>query len=347
MRIKILFFFIVLFSYVSHHAFAENIRAQIGVWHNNQPVAVNAMLPEFINGILENDLIQIENVPDNFVKDVNDCYCFDINDERFAYVHAYYYATRQIQEYNFLLHSLGLRKIKNLVIHLQKSPIGVMPHGSADWDGEINISYSRPAFDISFMAHEIGHEIHGLLIGKKIQDVFKIPPDDWTFLYHKLGIIEGAANLLSSLHLGSLSIGKYDWYDAEINIDNFIRFPDLVPTVKDGFIWKIDSIIFSTHYPETVKLLKKELEESHFPEILNQPDPYVVSAVINQPLWNASIRFGIRTIQELLLEALANFKDLGSYSDFANTLIVIASKNPEMQHYLKSEFLKRGLQVKE
>ncbi|MEK7790460.1 MAG: hypothetical protein AAB309_02415 [Deltaproteobacteria bacterium] len=208
MKKTIIFF--KLFLLLSQYAIAEQVKGQIGVWHNNQPFAIKVILPKFTKGALANDMIQIKNLPDNFVIDEDDCFCFDINDDRFAYVHAYYYATRQIQEYNSLMNSLGLKKIKNLKIYLQKSLSGTMPHGSADWDKNINLSYSRHAFDVSLITHEIGHEIHGFLIGKKFSDFFEMPStdDDWILWYHKLGIIEGVANFLSSLHLGSPTIGK-------------------------------------------------------------------------------------------------------------------------------------------
>ena len=104
-------------------AASENPIGHIAVWHHRRPAVKSVMLPPSIPGrVLADSLVQIASVPEGVVPNSDNCYCFDANDDRLAYVHTYYYAHHAISNYNALLRELRLPQLRDVVITLIKDP---------------------------------------------------------------------------------------------------------------------------------------------------------------------------------------------------------------------------------
>ena len=221
----------------SSGAFADvNVpRGKVAVWSNGTAFPVDVQLPSFTDGVLKNDLVEMVNVPADMQSAADGSYSFDPTDDRFAFVHAYYYATQEIAAYNGLMEPLFHKQLSGVKVALSRAKEGTAPSGGGGGMGGIYISYARPAFDISILAHEIGHEVHSLLLGEPIFQVLSFQsPIDFTVFAQQEGVLEGTANLLAALFLGRSKIGEYDLYEGAFDLDNFVRFPDRVPLLKEA-----------------------------------------------------------------------------------------------------------------
>ena len=91
-------------TFITLTAFASDSNTgRVAVWHDGVPLPYEVELNiESAQG-LSNKRVSVINPPANLLPDDTGCFCFDINDGRFALVHAFYYANNQILEVNKIL----------------------------------------------------------------------------------------------------------------------------------------------------------------------------------------------------------------------------------------------------
>jgi len=332
--------------------FALNIRAEgaamrgrIAVFQNNLPIPIDVTLPEFSDGLLKSDVVDIANIPVELVPDKNGCLCFDVTDDRFAFVHTYYHASKQLEFYNKIFSRLGLPRLRHIEIRLDRDTS--MPTSGSAGISKATLSYSNPALDISTLAHEIGHFIHYNAAGtERFGD---IPPFTMEGAQN-LGVREGSANILAALYLGVPQIGKYDSYELHTDLDSFIRFPDYLVSMREQLVRVLSSPNFSAKYPLFVDSVRSSLRQIDADPTASAyygyPDPYISSSVINQPLLKASNVFGADAIRLLYVKTISKLKEFRSYSDLANALLETArNTDVSLFQYLRDEFILRGLTI--
>ncbi|MCX6110905.1 MAG: hypothetical protein NTZ90_15025 [Proteobacteria bacterium] len=313
---------------------------QIGVAQVKSQIALKVVLQPFTTGLLANDLVHFDPLPGNLVPDEHGCLCFPVDDDRFAFVHAYYYATAVIEDYNILLSELNLPTVKDVLIRLKKdqsNPGDDSAHGNI-----IDATFYRPAFDYTTLGHEVGHIIHFALKGPPGPE--PEAPTSMEVDAEQQGIGEGTANLLSALHFGNPVVQSLDAFDAPVqSIDTFVRYPDAMISTRQMMEGLRDAAVFSSHFPQFHQSIVDTLSSSD-PAVKNYialPDPYLSSSIINQPLWHAANRFGVRPVKLLYLAAIADLRTYTHYNDLAKKLLEKAS--PEIRAFLENEFVLRGL----
>ena len=329
----------------SQRAEATPMRGRIAVFQDILAVPIEVVLPEFSGDVLKSDLVVFANLPKDLLPDKNGCLCFELTDERFAFVHTYYHASKQLEFYNKVFSQLGLPRLPQIEIKLEPDPS--MPTSGSAGISKATLTYSSPALDISSLAHEIGHFIHFNAAGR--EHFGNVPPFSMEGVQH-LGVKEGSANMLAALYLGVSQIGKYDGYDFYYDIDSFIQFPDYLISKRDQLVRVLSSPKFSAKYPifaSSVQTAITQIDANPTASIYySYPDPYLSSAVINQPLWRASIVFGADAIRLLYVKAISELKEFRSYSDLANALLVAAkSRDIKLYLVLKDEYILRGLTI--
>lgn len=311
---------------------------------------VNVQLDPFVGSDFENNFVKLTGIPDETLPDKYDCYCFSADDPRFATVHAYYHASKQLLELHKLLANHKLAAPPQIRISL-KTTSGLEPSGSAS-GGSITLRIGRPDFDISLLAHEIGHEVQFAITGKTPIQLLEIgnakemalwADSEWNKYALRAGSLEGAANLLASFYTGHSEIGKLDWHEAAIDIQTLVVFPILVPTVRSGLQRRLNSVRYSAAYPRSLETVEQLLKNPSFPKLLDQPDPYLASAAINAPLWQAGQLFGKELLLGLFLRSLSEFKPVGSYANFAEILMRNSQSFFPLHAYLSREYKARGL----
>lgn len=333
---------------VSSSSFASNVvHGQIAIFQDTNPISIEVVLPEFSGGVLQNKLIHFAKLPENIKSDNKGCFCFDLNDERFAFVHTYYYATKALEYYNAVFLKLGLPLLHDLEINLSKD-VSLPTTGGYATIKTMVLAYPRPALDISILAHEIGHFVHFNAAG---QEIFG-NADGKTNMegVQNLGIHEGTANLLSALFTGSSQIGKAGGFSFDI--DNFIRFPDLLISKREAKVRLLAEPIILQNYPAFAMKGLKKLKSIDADLIQSEnyalPDPYLSSSVINQPLWRATFQFGIERIKLLYIKTISELRTFSSYSDLANALLKNAKlMNVSLYETLKNDYQVRGLHLTE
>jgi len=262
------------------------------------------------------------------------------NDRRFAYIHGYYHASIQLKKIDFLLKELHHSSLPPLHVRLGKTESGNATSG-VGWKDEVSIKFAKPMFDISLLAHEVGHSIHGQFLQK---DFSVIIPDikDVPDVYRKLSVLEGVANLLSVLYLKQPFIGNMDWYESFYSVDTFIKFNNL-PSLE--FIWsnRLRGVEFRKHYPVTASQMEGVLINPPYPGMLIEPEPYAASAVFTQPVWIAANIFGFDKILSILLETLIAMREIHNYNNFTVQLLKSSMKYPRIYIFFKNEFEIRNL----
>lgn len=316
------------------------------VWSGEQPISIEVPIELNDEKVLENDHVAFPKAPPDLKSQGGSGpWCFSLNDERFAYVHTFYYVTQQARWFKKLASALGIAPLGQIAIDLVKVD-REMPAG-ASMHGNIMLRFPVPALDPTVIAHEVGHEIHyhvaGLFVDRLVEGSMK--ESNWRQAAEQLGVIEGTANLLSALFTGQTRVGGFSYRDAPFDIDSFVRFPDVVPSLDLQLRRFIGAPGFRAEYPNSVRTLEETLKAPSSPlkEMLSQPDAYLTSAVINQPMWRAAVRFGFERIELLYLAALREVVDFRSYSDLARRIERIAEKDLPVQAFLKSEFRRRGI----
>lgn len=335
---------------------AVAVDGTVAYWHDGKPVAVKRTLQTSPDALLQSALVSIKNVPATLLPDPQGCLCYSVEQKEFAFAHAFYYATLQLQEVNAALGDLGLPSVSGITISLGQydSPTQA-PAGGTDFDGRtINLGYPHPAFDVSILAHEIGHAVHLQLLKTPLpellpvmrQDPMTLSFADARTITFQMGIVEGAAQMGAVLFTGDSRIGRYDWVDMAYEMDNFVRFPDLVPSYGQHYTGWATAPIFSKTYPDSASLARDLLINKfgvpYHQEWLAWPEPYSASAAIIQPMFRAMQRFGKGAVLRTHLKALATMTKWSGYRDWAEALIQSAD-SPELRSFLNDAFSERGL----
>jgi len=322
-------------------------RGKIAVFQGSEPIAIEVELPRFSDGYLRTDQFHFANLPSTIKPDENGCICYTLDDDRFVFVHTFYYAVRMIEDYNKIFKRLALALPQTLEWTLAQDPDSPTSGFTELIKGTLR--YPKPALDPSTLAHEIGHWIHYSAAGR---DHFgSANPFELARALTK-GVEEGSANFLAALYTGITRIGKYDSYEFDTDIDRFVRFPDHVPSTKKGLedLAQNKFSQFAFHYPKFFASLQSMLDtlpaNPIAAEYLNLPDPYRASSAFTQPVWAASVIYGTDILKMIYVKALSqlNQDQNYTYQDLTRALRDVAAEfNPEVGNYLSQEFALRGI----
>lgn len=329
----------------------------IAVFYNAKPVVIEVELPDFVGSRFQTQQFHFTNLPLNMQPNADGKYCYAPTDKRFLYVHTFYYAVKQIEFYNQFFTQLNYPLPKSLNWELVPDADGPTGGNTGLTDGQIEYSSYMP--DPSVISHEIGHwlafntmqsnpkslpkregKIHFYrgLLQKLVSN--KLDP----MLFENTSVAESQAALLSSLYNGITREASVESFDLiEDNINNFVRIPDLLPTVRESLQATVDAPRFAAAYPKYVALIQEELKEGG--DSLDVVMPYALGAVVDQPLWQAAHQFGNSTIITIYLQALHQLTDDQqlTYKKFVAALLNSANNNPTVSQFLSNEFTKRGL----
>jgi len=326
----------------------------VAVWHHGRPVVKSVMLPQAIPGrILATPLLQVSPLPDNLQPTSENCFCYDVNDDRLAVVHAFYYAHNAIVNYNQLLRELKLPQLRDTVLTLVKDASApTMGTTSSRKSAQIVIRYSSPAIDPFTIDREVGRAILQMLLPHfRWRMASGDSPLAPRIRAEEDGIEEGTANILAALELGTAGnlAQTSDTLDAPIvqDVDTFVRFPDVVMTRRQIMRELTQSPRFAARYAGYVSRLLKQLDEPQQSEYLSQLDPNVSSAIINQPLWQVAVRYGFRAAKILVLRALGSWSSPDySYVAYGRELVMQAQlMGSKWADVLSEEYQRRGLPV--
>ncbi len=343
LTLSIVFGFMAL--WINQAQTAPIAKGQIAFITNRQPILVKAVLPQFTDGILKNEMVWFPELPANLKPNAEGDFEFEVNDERFYYVQVYYFASQILADYNRLSQELELPLVKNIPIYLKKGQSGKCAmDANADID-RVNFYWSaeKPssALDYSTIAHELGHVIHYVARG------FQRSPNAID-MATKFLVDEGTANILGALHLGSPFISGLNLsINTTPNVDLFVRFPDKIISVLDTLNGLVKDSLVGDSCPEIIQAMKDQLQLAEkVPAIkkgFESPDGYWSSAAINQPLWHAAHRFGNALVQKVYLRTISEFSSY-QYPGLAEAVVNTATKyDRRLAQYLMEEYKLRGL----
>ena len=328
-------------------ASSHSYTGSVALWVNGQKVIRSVELKSRKKLSLESDLVLLEKTPADFLPNERGCFCFSENDWRFAYVHAYFHATRFLSKLNLYLKGLGLNSIKKITVSLSPAP-GYLTSGGSKF-GMVYLSIPHPAFDPTIFAHELSHEIHQHIIGKNLRDVLSdaLEKEDWDRAASQGLVSEGTANILAALITGEEAIGRYDYGDAAFRINSFVRLPESAPTLGQQFERLLKSPFIGSNYLSSIADLREMIKNPAFPQLMSRPSPYLASAAINQPLWLAAKTFGAPVILKIYLRTLAAIPNWQSHLELTSELINQAGViDPTLSKYFQTEFNARGISIK-
>lgn len=334
-------FYFLLISFLLIGFQAHSTEVSYVVWQNGKPIERRGSVDDFLERPFKGRFFEIIDVPTTVKPDKSGCYCYPTSSPSFAYSHVYFYANDYFEQINLLLKKSGHPNLSGIKIRITTNP-GNQPGGASGDDG-ITLSLADSLIDPTILAHEIGHELHRHLSGNFLPILSDLYiKKDWSHLTVWLLLVEGTANFVSSLVNFDPRIGRYDWDEVSIDINSFIRFPDLIVTQRDKWQSMVNSYSFARRYPKTVELAQKQLLNPDFPEIMDLPDPYLSSAAINQPLWKAVQIFGRESVVKVYFEALHDWMEIKDYSDFAKRIVSV-THDKAMAEQLARDFKARGL----
>lgn len=84
---------------------ASTSRGCIAIFQGTKPISVEVDLPNFEGGLFQTAQFRFTNLPQNMVPDDKGRYCYPSEDKRFEFVHIYYYAMKEIEDYNLIFSS--------------------------------------------------------------------------------------------------------------------------------------------------------------------------------------------------------------------------------------------------
>ena len=323
--------FLLLFT-ASLSAWAQPHKGCVAIFHESTPISIEVDLPEFKGGTLQTTQFQFTNKPTNLQPDESGRYCYHMSDPRFAFVHTFYYAVKEIEDYNRIFGKLGIPLKKTLSWHVLKN--ATHPSTGTATGG---VTYPETAPDPSLIQHEIGHWVQAVAN----QECENCNSDS---------LSEGSANLLAALHSGDSIIGRHDGYAFAYDINLFVRLPDYIITYRNTLERIIEDPITERKYPAEIKQIRDmfELAKTN-PDMeawMRSENPYTTSDAINQPLWFAAINFGAESIKLIYVKTLSmlNKKQEYTYSEVAQITLQNANEvNPAIASYLTNEYIKRGV----
>ncbi len=306
----------------------------IAIFQGTKPIAIEVVLPTFEGGVLQTKQFNFANLPKNMKPDEQGRFCYPMDDERFAFVHVYYYAVKEIEDYNKIFMKLGLPLGKTLKLTLTKE-VSFPTGGSTGIEDGI-ITYPGTPADISVIHHEIGHWVRDNAVGR-LNNPGEI-------------LSQSSADFLAALHSGNTFIEKDELPASAYDINTYVHITNALITKKQLFEIILQDPIFAARFPipygEIKKVLQKAATDPFLAEYLNTPDFDFNASAINQPLWKAAMLYGVETIKLIYVKMLAAFKEDQNYSftDIAQALIKNANEiNPELGEYLENEFTFRGI----
>lgn len=329
------------------NGWAAEYTGQITVFQNSKPVVVQVNLPTINNGGLENDVVRFSELPSTIVPDRNRCFCFGDNDERTAFVTAFFQINKELEYFNNLLVKMGYPPVPGVKVTMVKK--NHPTEGSASLKYGITVSYSSWIVDPGTLAHEVGHWIHQNLIGADSLPFKKGGQSNSlnSAIAEKSGIEEGTANILAAWFLGKSRIHEATFPEWRFDIDTFVRFPDLVISTKNMLIDLLSISRIKEQYPDYYKgvedLMVLANKDANLMDYLSQPDPYLSSAIINQPLWHASQLYDHNEVISIYLRAISKLKSASAYSDLADQILIETRSLPHIADYLVVQFKLRGL----
>lgn len=132
--------------------------------------------------------------------------------------------------------------------------------------------------------------------------------------------------------MGDTPINKATLPEWPYDVNTFIRFPDSEICTIEVMKSLLAIPRIKTEYPEYFITVQNEIEksktDSNLKNFLAQPDPYFSSAVINQPLWQASQLFERDLVITIYLRAISNLKSASSYSHLVSQILIEARPYP-------------------
>ena len=331
----------------------EQSFGQVAVWHHGRAVVKNVALPQSLPGrVLATPTLQVSPLPDGLVLGADNCLCYDVSDDRLAAVHAYYYAYTALSNYNQILRELKLPQIRDVTLSLIKdTTMPTVATTTFKKHPSIVIRYSSPTIDPFIIDREIGRIILQSLLPHFRWNSMMDNPLSPRLAAEEEGVEEGTANILAALELGAVGnvAQTSDTLDAPVaqDVDSFVRLPDLVVTRRQVAKEITQAPRFAARYSSYVAKLLRTLDDTARADYLNQLDPNMTSALINQPLWQVAVRYGFRSAKILVLRALAAWSSPDySYVAYGRELVMQAHlMGPKWADFLSEEYQRRGLQV--
>lgn len=197
---------------------------------------------------------------------------------------------------------------------------------------DVSIGYQGIPSDPSIAHHEVGHWVHFNAIGHQ---------------GHRMenNILQGSANFLAALHSGDPIMGGSLPSGMAFSINTFVRLPNDLITTADVLNRIISDPMVQKKYPKYYAGIKEILEKAKtdptYKEFVNSSDPSQNYAIITQPLWLATAKYGLEVIKILYVKTIAMLNEDKDYSnaEIATALINNAEKlNPALSVYLQTEY---------
>lgn len=285
-------------------------------------------------------LLEVDQVPTSLRADASGCYCFEPQQKEFAYVQSYVHLHRSIERVNSILRRIGVPALPRIALRIRNIAPGYMPSASAGsaHSIEVDVPRGQHIVDPTLLTHELGHAVFFHLLQHFERNLETTPGRQWA----NLGFVEGFANFVSAALHATPVIAGWAWGDAAVRIDTHVRFPDSVPTGRDGLRAKIQAPWFSKRYPRTVQQFKNALRKPQgSDELLETPEPYLASAAFNRAFWLLSLRIGPEGALRIQWLALKELDSLLHYDDWVCALLKVAQK--ELVHYEVSKALREHL----
>ena len=333
--VKLSFFILVILGSMS--AFGAEY-GSVMTYKDGKPTVEILELAPTTGNALESSLLTFVDPPE-LIKDKNNCFCYDLKDIRFAYVQAYYHATKQLNFYLPRLKKFNVTLPAPLKIKLTQVP-GQPAWGMVSEMNLIEFEIPESAFDYTLLAHEVSHIIHQLLgapLTIRLEDQLRNYDQE---------ISEGTGNILAALYLNSPFIGEFS--PSPLNVNFFIKEPDIFTNRMQFETYFLLTPEMKDKFPDLIQKVKdtiREGEASADAYILDLPCPYVQSNVINQPIWLAAQKFERDEIIDLYLTAINDNSAVKSYSDFAQRILNHVDDNESLKEFLASEFKRHGLDI--
>lgn len=299
-------------------------------------------LAPFVGGPFRNDLVHIRELPTDVVPDARGCFCFSPTDDRFAYAHTYFHATRALRHYNARLAELGLPPVQGVGISIQKAAPGMPTTGTTQGggpDGSVwfEVTTSSPVVDTSIVVHELGHAIDIRLPRPAPPDGGQVPESPVPLESREL-----FANLLAALELRISRLAEFGWLDASIDLTRPLRYPDRILTEVDLFQSMINAPRFAAAFPDWVRGLEEALATD--PDKYRSPDGYSNSALVVGPMLELARACGHHAAQRIALAARRQMSWRGDLGAFTPPLVAAARLHcPRASSRFEAALRERGV----
>jgi len=296
-----------------------------------------------IDSLVNSQSFKIKGVDLNLVAVDGNCYCEYPNTENFLYLNLLYFGQGYIDYMNPYIKVItghDLPPVSVQVFHDDSTA----PAGYNNGNGQIRLWFGDANFDPGFVVHEISHQIHSALIGKTQQELYD---DVGKNLQRKayfefLGVIEGVANFLTALYFDDPVIGKVAWVDIPYSMDSRVDYNSM-PSEYDFINRIVQSKLFAQRYPILTVRVASTLSSLRDAD---EPNPYLSSQIIFQPLWQYRTHYSREGYFRFFLKFLATHPKFTSYSDFASQLVnYTKTTDPGFSKFLMDEFVARHLSV--